>query len=292
MAHVFAIVGASGHVGQALATALSKHAGDIHIKAVVRDPASPKTDSLRKLKGVELVKGDLSTPASVEAALRGVSRVYINTPGAENREQLTLNGLEAAEKAGAEHVVFVSVPNVGNDTLFVRQLAPVEARAKTLRVPYTIVQSTLFVDNHFADVASVKAQGTIYGPAEASQPYTPIVVEDLGAAIAHVLLDGPSKHGGKTYLVSGPAVTHEEIAKATGDAVGKPVQYVRVPYDAAKKAFMDLGIPEWQTDGILELYHVIDKGAYPAESPDLRALLGKSPTTFAQWVQANAAAFK
>jgi hypothetical protein len=70
--------------------------------------------------------------------------------------------------------------------------------------------------------------------------------------------------------------------------LGKEVKATTVPYDAAKEAFMGMGFPEWQTDGILELYKYIDKESpltNESESGDIELITGEKPTTIEAWVE-------
>jgi uncharacterized protein YbjT (DUF2867 family) len=72
----------------------------------------------------------------------------------------------------------------------------------------------------------------------------------------------PSEHAGKTYKLVSPAFSLNNMAAAAfSKTLGKEVKATTVPYDAAKEAFMGMGFPEWQTDGILELYKCIDEGS-------------------------------
>ena len=79
------------------------------------------------------------------------------------------------------------------------------------------------------------------------------------------------------------AFSHRDLASAFSNALGREVQYVQVPYEDAKKAFMGNGFPEWQVDGILELYKRIDAGKYDYES-SLPKLLNREPLSYTQWV--------
>ena len=70
-----------------------------------------------------------------------------------------------------------------------------------------------------------------------------------------------------------------------------------MPYPDAKRAFMGMGFPEWQTDGILELFHFMDEGEAEVNLPvgrqgDIERLTKKPAMTLAEWCLANAPAFK
>ena len=73
------------------------------------------------------------------------------------------------------------------------------------------------------------------------------------------------------------------------------VKYVQVPYDAAKQSFLQAGVPEWQTDGILELYKLIDSGSpatNQANLTDFEKITGEKPTNLKVWLSKVGGAFK
>jgi hypothetical protein len=72
-----------------------------------------------------------------------------------------------------------------------------------------------------------------------------VTVSDVADAAVAVLAN-PAPHAGRTYNVAGPMYTHRELAAAFSSTLGKPVEYVQVPFEAAKKSFVDKGFPEWQ----------------------------------------------
>ena len=71
--HPILVVGATGHVGRQVATQLQR-AGHA-VRAVTRDPASAGLPA-----GVEVMRADLTEPATLEAPLRGVEAVFLVWP--------------------------------------------------------------------------------------------------------------------------------------------------------------------------------------------------------------------
>jgi uncharacterized protein YbjT (DUF2867 family) len=106
-------------------------------------------------------------------------------------------------------------------------------------------------------------------------------VGDVGKAVADIMAD-PSNHAGKTYKLVSPAFSLNDMAAAFSKTLGKEVKATTVPYDAAKEAFMGMGFPEWQTDGILELYKYIDEESpvtNESEIGDIELITGENPMT-------------
>ena len=290
------VIGATGNIGSATVAELaSKHGGKVDIRAGVRNPESEKADKLKGLTGVTVVQAEMGDNDKLVKTFKGVDSLYIVTPGAENRAPLTIATAKAAESAGVKHLAVVSAPTVAlPDTVFGRQLTDIEESIKKLSIPYTFIRLPLFIENYFGFKDPIQGQSSIYSPVDPTKPYTPVAVADAAKAAAVVLTD-PSKHTNKIYLISSDRHTFNDVATAFSEALGKEVKYVQVPYDAAKEAFIKTGVPEWQTDGILELYRLIDDGSPFTNLPDISnftTLTGEKPTDLKTWVSQVAGAFK
>jgi uncharacterized protein YbjT (DUF2867 family) len=70
--------------------------------------------------GVEVVRGDLEDPASLEAAVHGVCGVYsvqdFSSVGAKREVTQGKNSADVAKKAGVEHFVYSSVGGAERNT--------------------------------------------------------------------------------------------------------------------------------------------------------------------------------
>jgi uncharacterized protein YbjT (DUF2867 family) len=112
-----------------------------------------------------------------------------------------------------------------------------------------------------------------------------VTLQDVGDAAA-VILSNPAPHAFRTYNLSGPHYTNAELAAALTTALGRPIDYVQVPYEAAKKSFVDKGWPEWQAGGVMELLRMVDAGAYGYSTDDFTTITGRAPTSVQAWVEA------
>ncbi|XP_065191193.1 NAD(P)H azoreductase-like [Sycon ciliatum] len=287
------VIGATGSIGVSTLTALSQRYGkEVKILAGVRNP--DKADKLRALDNVTIVKAEIGDP-NLNETLAGVDSLYIVVPGAEDRTELTRTTAEAARAAGVKFILSVSVTSADRPELtFGKQFSGLESHIKSLGVQYAFLRLPLFYENNLAHQASIAGQGAFYGPVEADKPFTPVSASDAGVAAA-VILRHPAKHHGKTYTLASDRHTKLDIAAAFSSSLGKEVKYVQVAYDQAKQAFMTNGVPEWQTDGIMELYHLIDAGdpvLNLGDLSDFEKITGEKPTSIAQWVAGAADIFK
>ena len=127
-----------------------------------------------------------------------------------------------------------------------------------------------------------------------TKPFTTVVVSDAGKAAAAILVD-PSKHANRTYPIVSNRHTYNDVAKAFSEVLGKEVTITTNSYEEAKKFMMGLGLPEWQVNGVLELYKLIDSGSSStnqATMSSFKDITGEEPTGLQDWVKAVAPAFK
>ena len=287
------VIGATGNIGSATVTALSsKHADKLDIRAGVRNP--DKADKLKGLAGVSVVQAEImmGCKEKLVGTFKGVRALFIVTPPTENRDQLVIPTAEAAKEAGVEHVAFISSPLT--ETNSGHQLKEVEMKIKQLGVAYTFFYLSFFFENNFGFKDTIQGQSSLFGPVDPTKPFTSVAVGDAGKAAAAVLAD-PSKHANKTYKIISDRHTFGDVAAAFSEALGKQVNYVRVPYEAAKQAFLGMGYQEWQVDGIMELYKMIDNGSpvtNQADVSDYTQITGEQPTDLKTWVGQVAGAFK
>jgi uncharacterized protein YbjT (DUF2867 family) len=139
---------------------------------------------------------------------------------------------------------------------------------------------------------SIRAQGAFYAAMDNAE-LSLIDVRDVGAAATKTLL-APETHAGKTYELNGPeAATYTEVAQRISRITGRTVQFVDIPEEAQRKAMLDLGMPEWQVNALLDLQQYYSKLGKGGEVTDtLPKLLGRAPITLDQFLQENKDSFR
>ena len=287
------VIGASGNIGAATVSTLSaSYADKVEIRAGVRNP--DKADKLKELTNVQVVKAEMGS-SDLASTLKGVDTLYIVVPGAENRTELSVKTAQAAKAAGVKFLLVVSVLTADlSDTIFGKQMGAIEAGVKDLGVPHCFVRLPFFTDNVWGSKASIQGQSSMYGPAGEGKQYSSVVVADAGKAAAAILAS-PDKHSGKTYNIVSHRITNAEVAQEFTTALGKEVKYVKVPFEDAKKAFMGFGLPEWQAEGIMELFRLWDADSPVTNVADLshyETITGEKPTSLKDYINAIAGAFK
>ena len=107
----------------------------------------------------------------------------------------------------------------------------------------------------------------------------------IGKTVGTILASEGSEHYGKKYVLSGPeAVGGEDIAALFSQQLGKPVKYVNIPPEASLQAFIGLGFPQWQAEGLVELMEVFANNYAAQVSPDVQTITETPGTTVSQWI--------
>ena len=214
-----------------------------------------------------------------------VAAAIIIPPGNDSRVPAGVSALKACAAAGVKNVVLLSVDNVTHkDEIFGGQFAQIEAAAPK---GTTIIRLPFFYENSWGDKGSIAGMGKIFAPVKAEAKGRAVAADDAGAALAGAL-EAPEKHGGKVFNVSSSIISKSDVAAAFSSALGKPVEYVQIPFENAKETIMGFGLLEWQVDGMFEIMRSHEAQAPYAVfdgSKDFTTLTGRSPTSLTEWVK-------
>ena len=280
------ITGATGQVGGEVAKQLSGMG--IHYRALVRNPE--KASTIAAL-GAEVVQGDLEKPETLNAAMRGIEKVFLLSPSGPEQLEREGNATEAAKRAGVKHIIKLSVFGAS-------PFSPIvlgqwhwysEKNIEESGIPFTFVRPTLFMQNFRQFASTIKTEGKIYAPAgDAKVSF--IDARDI-AAVAVAALTKPG-HENKVYEITGPeALSYDEMAKSFSEAIGKPVAYMNIPPDVTRQAMLEVGLPEWLIEDSLYYYEYGRSGHALTVTHWVGRVAEKQPYMFAAFACDYAAAF-
>ena len=201
MSKTVLVTGATGNQGGAVADALL--ARGMKVKALVRDPTSPKAEALGT-KGIELVEGDLADSASIEAAARGVDAVFVNTSpfapnvGIDGEIKLGRIIIDALEAAKVPHVVYSSVSDADRQTGIPHFESKWDAEQYLAQsgLPATVTAPVYFADNAVLgwNIPSLKA-GAFRQAMPGDRKLQVVSLRDIGRFNAAVIERGPGLAG-------------------------------------------------------------------------------------------------
>jgi uncharacterized protein YbjT (DUF2867 family) len=271
------VAGATGKQGGAVTRHL--RANGFAVRALTRDPDAAKAQPLRAL-GVELVRGDLTDRAALDAALAGADGVFsVATPFEAGLEAEIAQGEtlgDAAKAAGVRHYVYSSVGGAERESKVphFESKWEIENHLRSLDLPLTIVRPVYFFEN-FVGGWSMQPAGegyTLAMPLSPARPMQGIAADDIGGFVAQAFAD-PAAWIGRELELAGDEHTLPGYARAMARALGVPVEYVQVPWEAIRE----------QNEDLYRMYDFFEREGYQA---DTRALRAEYPTlhTFDQWI--------
>ena len=282
------VTGATGTVSTALLAELKGKPG-IHLRALVRDAG--KAAALVE-EGYEVAVGDLEEPETLDEAFDGVDVLWLLTPASALEPSMGSNAVNAARKAKVKHIVRNSAIKAAHDApnRNGRLHAQVEDAVKASGIPWTILRPHYYMQNLLSSAGSVASDGMLYmNMGEA--PVGMIDARDVGVLAARVIED-PSSHAGKIYNPTGPeSSTMQNAAEVLGHVLGKPVQYVALPQDAARDAMLGFGLSRWFVGNVVDYGRVYSQGWGDFVTSDFAAVTGQRARSFKQFATDFAAVF-
>jgi uncharacterized protein YbjT (DUF2867 family) len=273
------VAGAAGNIGGALVGALAE-AGQ-PVRALTR---SARRD--RFPAGVELAAGDMNDPASLRPALDGADGVFL-LPGYADMPGV----LAEARRAGVRTVVQLSGMSAGSGDMsnaITAYMVMSERAARESGLAWTIVRPAAFMTNALRWLPQLRAGDVVRAPFA----HVRSAVTDPAdiAAVAAVALTAQG-HASRVYEVSGPqALTPADQVAILGQALGRDLRFEALT-DEEARAEMNATTPAKYVDAFFDFY----VGGALDESkvlPTVRAVTGRPPRTFTQWVAAHAGAFQ
>ncbi len=278
------VTGATGTVGRQLVNELVTAGADV--RALSRTPERAGLPS-----GVEVVAGDLGRPETLPSALQGIERVFLLSGGPEGPEH-DANLIAAGEQAGVRHVVTLSVLGAGHgaDDPITRWHLAGERAVTASGMAWTILRPGAFMSNALMWAPSIKDQGVVYAPF--AQAKTGAVDPADIAAVAARALTGAGQ-GGKTYPLTGPELlSAADQVEILGAALGRPLQVVDVPPEAAKAAMVDSGMPAELADAVIVSMAQAGTDHAMAVLPTVEQVTGHPARSFAEWATAHLGDFR
>ena len=284
------VTGATGTVSTALLGELRGKPG-VKLRALVRDPAGAKAQALQK-DGIEVVAGDLEEPDTLTEAFEGVDVLWLLTPASALEPSMGSNAVSAARKAKVGHIVRNSAIKAGHDApnRNGRLHALVEESVKASGIPWTILRPHYYMQNLLSSAASVASDRILYmnmGQARVGM----IDGRDVGVFGAKII-EQTDRHAGKTYTPTGPEVTTmAESAETLSSLLGKRINYVALPPEAAQQAMLGFGLSRWFVGNVVDYGRVYSEGWGDFTTSDFKDITGQEARSFKQFATDFAPAF-
>jgi uncharacterized protein YbjT (DUF2867 family) len=273
------VTGATGNVGGELVAALARLGAPV--RALVRDPARAELPA-----GVEVARGDLAVPDSIEPALAGVRAVFL-LGGWDDMAAL----LRQIANAGAEQVVLLTsrcVVGGKPDNAITHMWLDSESAVRDSGLAWTILRPSGYQSNALRWLPQLRAGDVVRAP----WPDVATAVIDPAdiAAVAATVLTAPG-HEGVAHALSGPEpLTPGQQVATLAEVLERPLRYEPLT-DAEARAQMEADTPAPYTDAFFRFYS--DGEFDDAQVLDtVERIAGRPPGAFADWAHAHADAFR
>jgi uncharacterized protein YbjT (DUF2867 family) len=276
------VTGATGRQGGSVIRHMLGRGWKLRALTLRADPAA-----VQRLanQGVEVVRGDLEDPASLERVTRGVYGIYsvqdFWSVGARREVLQGKNLADAAHKAGVQHFVYSSVGGAERASGIDHWESKweIEKHIRRLGLPATMLRPAAFMENYYIDkVESAILKGKLVDPIRADKPYQTIAADDIGA-FAALAFDRPTEFVGVELEIAGSELTNPEAAAVFSRVLGKRVKFQKLPLPMVRFA---LGKEFYQ------MFRWFNSSGFNANIPELRR---KYPEvhlhTLEEWLRAE-----
>jgi uncharacterized protein YbjT (DUF2867 family) len=277
------VTGATGTVGSRVLGHLADWEGTV--RAATRDPDAavlPAAD--------ETVEFDFERPETWGTAFEGVDRLFLVRPPAISRVgESILPAIDAAERIGLEQVVVLSVLGAEKNPILPHRR--IEKHVQGTSLDWTFLRASFFMEN-LVEVhgREISEWGEIVAPAGDGE--TSFVASDDVAAVGARALTEPG-HRNRAYDVTGPAaLTYHEVAATLQTVLDRNIEYTDSSLLEFVRHSRSIGRPWGLTLVMAGLYSTARLGLAGRVSVNTERVLGRPPTAFGSWVEANRDAFE
>ena len=277
------VIGATGDLGGRIVRALRTRGRAV--RALVR-PGSDATGL--PTEGVEVVRGDMLDPSSLDPAMAGVSAVISSAIGYSGRRKTdslrtdfdgNRNLVDAAKRAGVPRFVFLSIlacdqaPNVPH--FWAKKVT--EDYLAQQGVPFAALRPGAFLGAPQGAYRNWMKSGLERGRVMAMTPagvrITYIAPDEVARALA-MAVDDPRALGQRIDLGSDRALSGPELAELVGRLLGRPMK--PQSFGGGMGRFMALFNRRFR--GMMSMIDFFGTGKYIADTRRQAELFGPVPT--------------
>ncbi|XP_033643228.1 nmrA-like family domain-containing protein 1 [Asterias rubens] len=303
MKKVVIVFGATGRQGGSVVRALLEEPEKFHVRAVTRNPTSPKAQALQAA-GCELVQAELAQTESLIPILQGADCCFLVTvppqqfaKDADKIEyQYGMNFANACMAVGLHHLVFTTLPHceevTGCPVPWSDSKAKVTNYFKEKNLPLTAVTLSDFYENYAGVLKPRKVKDGVYTIEipTGEQAYGMMHISFLGEAVRHIFSHREDYLRRDITLVTDRHTVGEvaQIMNKHLQPLGQTIENAQFTLDDLREKYKThLGI-----ETLANWYKFILAGeAYPGyakymDIEESRKLM-PSAKTFDEWVEEN-----
>ena len=275
---------ATGHLGRLVVDALvDRGVPASDIVAGVRTPA--KADDLAA-RGIRVVEFDYARPDTLSAGLEGVTRLLLISGTDADRATGHRNVIEAARAAGVERLVYTSAPRVDEIeyALGADHLATERAIAES-GLEATVLRNNWYTENYLDTVSRAAESGVIV--AAAGDGLVASASRRDYADAAAVALTTDDLRGETLELAGDVAWTHDELAAAAAEVLGRDVTYQAVSVEQLAAGLQQAGLDAGTAAFVAGIDDAIARGVLSKTDGTLARVIGRTTTPLVEGLRAG-----
>ena len=278
------VIGGTGNVGRQVVSQLS--ATGAKVRALVRNP-----DAAGLPRRVEVVRGDLTLPETLDACLAGIDAVFLvwTAPPAT-----VAPVLERIAKH-AQRIVFLSAPLKTAHPLFqqpnpARTLGEqIERLIETSGLKWTFLRPGMFAANALHWWGPQIRAGDVVRWPYLAVPTAPIDEGDIAAVAVRALCE--DGHAGAEYVLTGPqSLSQFEQLSTIGRVIGRSLRIEEMSPDEARREWV-ASVPASVVNMLLDAWAAaIGQPAFVTST--VAEITGTPARTLLEWATDHAAEFR
>lgn len=287
---MYAITGATGHIGKAIAIELLSKGNKV--RAIGRN-----AERLKELtdKGAETAIGDLSDSVFVQKAFAGCEAVFCiippnmqSTDFKKDQAIIADNYVNAVKVNKIKYVLLLSSigAHLRNGAGIVDGLGYLEERFSELKdVNVLNLRCAYFMENLIGQLEMIKQTGVMGSSVKANIAIPMVATKDIAERAAKWLLNLNFKGNSIEYVLGPRDVTYTEVTEIIAKSIGKPdLKYVEFTHEDAKNGMIHAG---FTTKNIAELMIGLAEATNNGKilNAHKRTLENSSPTTIDEFVR-------
>ena len=275
---IYAVTGATGHLGQLVVEALARQTPASQIVALVRNPT--KASELNKFAG-SVRAFDYDKPEMLRSALEGVTKLLLISSNAMGKRAAQHNAvIDAAKAAGVELIAYTGILHGEKSPINLgKEHHETERLVKQSGLRHVFLRNGWYIENYIAFLKPALANGVFPASAGNGRISAAARADYAEAAALSLIQDDGSTE--RVYELAGDnAYTLSEFVAEAARQANKPIQYKNLPEPDFAALLTKFGLPPHLATDLAQSSSATAKDALFDDSRALSKLIGHPTASY------------